>query len=476
LSGEISAGAYLVLSPSLDAFELENIVKTNFKSLNNKEGLLLLSKGSNLISGLTYTSDWHRLSTASSGGIALESIDPHKFCDKELNWSSSMDLSGGTPGRQNTIFESRTDEKPPALVSVRATATDSIFISFNETIIDPAQVQVNLIPEKKMDTFIYDLHRPSELTLILSDTLFINESMSIQLFGVSDCYQNRADLTTQFVLPQPVSKGLVINEILYDPVPGGVDFLELYNHTDGDMSLNGLSIGNGDEEAMLPIGTTMKPFAYLLLTPDTLKHLLEFPNTPLNTLLEFDLPTMPTEGGMLFLRRDTSIDVMNYEDELHSSLLASTEGVSLERLSPEMSGNILGNWYSAASTSNFATPGYQNSQFRSSSMGSTLLRVAPKVFIPGSRTTAYDSFGSIFYQMDLSGTYGNLMIYDHRGRLIKQLLQNSLLDYTGVVIWDGTDTAGRPAQVGSYLIVLETYGPKQSLQTHYQTIIVGFHP
>ena len=108
----------------------------------------------------------------------------------------------------------------------------------------------------------------------------------------------------------------------------------------------------------------MEPFAYLLLTPDTLKHLLEFPNTPLNTLLEFDLPAMPNEGGMLFLRRDTSIDVMNYEDELHSSLLASTEGVSLERLSPEMSGSILGNWYSAASTSDFATPGYQNSQFR----------------------------------------------------------------------------------------------------------------
>ena len=124
--------------------------------------------------------------------------------------------------------------------------------------------------------------------------------MFIQLFGVSDCYQNRADLTTQFLLPQPVSKGLVINEILYDPVPGGVDFLELYNHTDGHMSLNGLSIGNGDEEAMLPIGTTMGPFAYLLLTADTLKHLLEFPNTPLNTLLEFDLPAMPNEGGMLF--------------------------------------------------------------------------------------------------------------------------------------------------------------------------------
>ncbi len=167
---------------------------------------------------------------------------------------------------------------------------------------------------------------------------------------------------------------------------------------------------------------------------------------------------------------------MNYEDELHSSLLASPEGVLLERLSPEMSGSILGNWYSAASTSDFATPGYQNSQFRGSSMGSTSIWVAPKVFVPGSRTTAYASFGSIFYQMDLSGTYGNLMIYDHRGRLIRQLLKNSLLDYAGVVIWDGTDASGRPAQVGSYLIVLETYGPKQSLQMYYQTIVEGFHP
>ena len=62
--------------------------------------------------------------------------------------------------------------------------------------------------------------------------------------------------------------------------------------------------------------------------------------------------------------------------------------------------------------------------------------------------------------MNFAGTYGNLMIYDHRGRLIEQLLQNSLLDYAGVVIWDGTDAAGRPVQVKIYLIVLENYGPK----------------
>lgn len=134
--------------------------------------------------------------TASSGGLALESIDPHKFCDGGFNWSSSKDVSGGTPGRPNTIFGSRTDDQPPALVSVRATAIDSVFISFDETIMDPFQVQVQLIPDKKRDTLIYDVHRPAELILILSDTLFINESMSIQLFGVSDCYQNKDDLTS----------------------------------------------------------------------------------------------------------------------------------------------------------------------------------------------------------------------------------------------------------------------------------------
>ena len=78
--------------------------------------------------------------------------------------------------------------------------------------------------------------------------------------------------------------------------------------------------------------------------------------------------------------------------------------------------------------------------------------------------------------MNFAGTYGNLVIYDHRGRLIEHLLQNSLLDYAGVVIWDGTDAAGRPVQVWSYLIVLETHGLKQYFQTHYQTIVVGFHP
>lgn len=46
----------------------------------------------------------YRSSWGGGNGIALEKINPHFASNDSLNWSSSVVLEGGTPGKRNSIF------------------------------------------------------------------------------------------------------------------------------------------------------------------------------------------------------------------------------------------------------------------------------------------------------------------------------------------------------------------------------------
>src|SRR5690606_19823990 len=76
------------------------------------------------------------------------------------------------------------------------------------------------------------------------------------------------------------------------------------------------------------------------------------------------LPSYPNAAGGVVLRdaEERIFDRFDYQDNFHAALLTNTEGVSLERLDPAAPGNDRANWYSAASTVGYATPGYANSQ------------------------------------------------------------------------------------------------------------------
>jgi hypothetical protein len=45
---------------------------------------------------------WHRIELEDATGVALERRDPAGGSNSPLTWSSSLDPSGGTPGRANT--------------------------------------------------------------------------------------------------------------------------------------------------------------------------------------------------------------------------------------------------------------------------------------------------------------------------------------------------------------------------------------
>ena len=61
------------------------------------------------------------------------------------------------------------------------------------------------------------------------------------------------------------------------------------------------------------------------------------------------------------------------------------------------------------------------------------------------------------YKLDQIGMVGNAFVYDNRGRLIKSILTNELLNSEGKFTWDGINQYGQKAAIGIYLIYFECF-------------------
>ena len=77
------------------------------------------------------------------------------------------------------------------------------------------------------------------------------------------------------------------------------------------------------------------------------------------------LPSMPDDRGHLVLlnRELNLIDEVSYNEEMHFPLLADKEGISLEKVRPEISSTEKSSWHSASESSGWGTPGAENSVF-----------------------------------------------------------------------------------------------------------------
>lgn len=112
----IAAGARLIIcsvSDTISFGEYGTVVGLKqFPSLNDTRMTLSLSDSSgSLIHGIEYSSDWYRDELKSSGGWAIEIIDPGFPFYTEGNWSASKARKGGTPGKENSVTKINQDDR-----------------------------------------------------------------------------------------------------------------------------------------------------------------------------------------------------------------------------------------------------------------------------------------------------------------------------------------------------------------------------
>lgn len=458
------------------------IALTSFPSLNNSSDSIVLKNSTNIvIDSVAYSSLWYRHSDKEDGGWSLELIDPQNTCGEENNWTVSEDEKGGTPGKQNSVLANKPDLIGPKLISIVIPQPNQLLLRFDEkleTNISPASFSIR--PTTPISSAIFSSKALREIKLQLSQELLGRQLYSIAINDLRDCSGNNIQEEfnrLQFALPEEAdSLDVLLNEILFNPRPNGVDFVEIYNNSPKYINLKNWKLANiengilKNEKPITSENFMLSPFMYLALTenPELIKN--DYPNKSEDSFLKCALPSFPDDEGSVVLTDSAGkiIDQFLYIKIFHSPLIKDEEGVSLERISVQEPTQEPNNWKSATSFSGFATPGYVNSNARpEAAIDESSVIVDPEVFSPES------TFAKINFRFDQSSFSANVKIFDQQGRLIKTIANNETINQEGFFRWDGDREDGTKARLGYYLVWFEVFDPNGTLKTFRKRVVVA---
>ncbi len=483
----IQPGDYRIITAASQAAQFTPFGKVlavpNFPSLNNAgESLRLKDALGNTIDSIYFNLSWYRSEEKKEGGWSLELIDPNNPCGEEDNWTASESERGGTPGVVNSVLANKPDLTGPRLLQARPASETEVLVTFSEKLdraIAPGSFVLQPAVEITEAVFIDSSLRT--VRLLTATPLAIRTQYQLTLQAIYDCNGNEISEESSkavFALPEPIEPGdVLISEILFNPLPGGVDFVELYNASPKYFQLNQLKLANWQNEAPANIRTLDQqtlwaPAQWQVFTPDRALLQQLFPSMPLESVIETPLPTLPDEEGTLAIlnEQDQLIDLLQYSDSYHSPLIKDKEGVSLERIAYSQPTQDPANWTSASATANFATPGQMNSAARPEMVAASgEIVVNPEIIAP---LTA-QGFAQIQFRFEQSGYVANVKIIDQQGRAVKEVAHNQPVGYEGFFRWEGDLDDGTRARSGYYLVWFEVFDAEGNLRTYRKRVVVA---
>lgn len=488
-SFEMLPDSYLIIAKGITS-ELQDFGNylgfSNFPTLSSNESLVLKNEFGDIIDIVNYNQDWYRNTSRANGGYSLERINPTQPCEGASNWTASTALTGGTPGKENTVLNLQQSAIPLNLLTAYPIAVDEVRLTFNKAIggnfmeVENYQVLDNNVVQVNRDG-----DNPNQILLQLASPLGINQVTSIEVnTTLTDCIGNPAseNQTVTVGLPVPSnSTDLLINEILFNPETGGVDFVELFNKSNNIIDVKTIVFANQSlsNAASKPveIERLIFPEEYMVFTPSPADILNRYQVTAPNQLIRQSLPNFPDRAGNVtlftnILNEIIIIDEFDYSEDFHTPLINDKNGISLERISPNLSTQSAANWHSAAAAIGYASPTAPNSQLLLTvDDGNTVFDIPNKRISPDG--DGFEDILLINYKTEEEGFLATLHLFDLSGNLIKKLAQNELLATQGAFKWDGTTASGQKAVIGIYILWIECINSEGKVNRRKEAIVVA---
>ncbi len=478
-------GQYVILCDDSFAAAFEPFGTTlfigSFPQLTNGSGQLqMLGADNEVLFEVNYSDTWYGDAEKANGGWSLEMIDFENIYDCGGNWSASDNPDGGTPGTENSVLGLPLETTGPILRSAYPESSFEVLVTFDKAV-DPTTVSPGTFSiSEGITIFNATVQDPETNTVLLTLSIPLSTGIVYSLGALStvaDCLGNTLESSdvVYFGLPEAMEPDdIVINEILFNPETFGTDFLEVYNKSAKIFDLDDITLINFlKEDTSFVRRHLLFPGEYAVITevPQDIKdrYFVEFPDR----IFYSDLPSFDDKAGNVTIKyNDITIDSFDYNEDMHFGLLSDKNGISLERLSPDIPTQSFGNWHSAAASAGYATPTYKNSQFSVPvEAGSSILSIANTTFSPDN--DGYEDILLIDYVTDTPGFFINLYVYDALGRPVKQLAANELLASEGVFKWDGTNADGQKSRLGIYVIWAELFTTEGTVEQFKETCVLA---
>ena len=440
---------------------------------NSGQFIALLSPAGDIVHWMTYHPAQYDDALKREGGWSLELADFWNPCHVGA-WHPSLDKSGGTPGRKNSI--SYETEIPLAPRPVRAGILDrnNLYIVLSRPVLpihSSRWFNFNIEPASlSVESWNYLNDRPWLLKIILDDSIPRHKRFSIEVGGEASDYSGSRLIQSSlsFGVPEdPDSGDIVISEIMYDPLDEYPEFICVHNSSGKVLDLSSLYVAQCDEEGIVSRFSKPGDQTFLIfpgeeyvLTGD--EYLLESmdPRIPAGRICEsLDLPSLPNHGSIICLMNANQLllDKVRYEPGWHDPHIGETKGISLERIRLDISGCISSNWHSASSLCGGSTPGMENSQAAPGYEDANIFSLENRAFYPDG-----DGLGDyllIRISAPENGWFGHAGIWDLSGHCVRELSEPGFLPTNGVIKWDGNDDFGNRVPPGYYIILINYFRP-----------------
>lgn len=444
-----------------------------------------------VVTALHYRREMGQEGFKRDGGWSLEVVDPHHLSGHPDNWDYCTDLSGGTPGQDNSLLSSFADVVAPRIESVYLKSDSFLALRFTEP------MDAGFLAELDRHWFLPEglaiqscrLTEPFRSGLEVCFTDKIPENLGFEMiFGnlPEDLAGNPLMMRSAVRFARPVaaySNEVVINELLFDPPEGGSDFVELYNRSDKHIDLSGLYLSRsnaaGIPETLVQLSPEKRalfPGDYLVLTSDKdwLTKTYDVPDERMVLGLA-GAPNYVLAGGTVVLSdsRAKEIDAFTYSEAMHYQLLTTTKGVSLERIDVDAGTQQVFNWHSASADEGYATPGRKNSQALSPSvvLPDDFIFLDPGVFSPNQ--DGVDDLLRIHYAFEKPGYSCSVTIYNRAGQPVRYLVNNELAGTSGFYAWDGLNEQNARCTTGIYVVLVRCFHPSGAVKEVKKVAVLG---
>ena len=409
-------------------------------SNSTPERIVLVSSSGDTVGVMVYT-------TGNKPGFSEEKVDPDGG-DEPENWMDSR-WEGGTPGRVNSVSPKDYDlalervSASPFPVPAGA-ARDFVLQVVNRGRRAASAFSLSV---RGIDSWHRDFAglEPAGLLRVETPVGTVPPGRHEYVAGVvfdadEDSSNNQVAWT---VLGGVGPRAVIVNEVMYAPLEGDPEWVELHNRSGQALDVTAWRI----EDAKSPGDPfesghfQMQPDAYLVVAEDEDRFYSRFPDRTVQVVAPGRWARLNDSGDAVVVRDATGavVDSMVYDP-------AASTGRSLERISGSGPSVDLLNWL-ASTHEEGATPGRENSVVLQRGIDTVSLLAEPNPF--------YDRV-EIRYLLPTPRADVNLWVYDRSGHQVKTLLSAASGGSRRRVTWDGSGENGMQLKPGIYILFLET--------------------
>lgn len=369
----LSPDEYLIIAKDTSIFNyypiISKIIIKSFPSLNNTDDkIILLDSLNRVIDSLHYFSRW-----GGTNGKSLERVSSELSSIDSLNWKTSTNKLKATPGLINSVTKKNFDISvsdiqftPKFPIAGDNVSISAVIKNIGKNL---ATFSIQLYEDADLDSIPdFLLETINQISVIANDSTvqaFAYQIQNIQNergFWVKAVYSSDQDTSNNYfykkIQPGFNSNSIVINEIMFAPIGGEPEWIELYNTTDYQINLKGWKIS---DIITTPLSTEIKsnfiiqPKSYAVISKDT--SIINYHRIIPAPILRLNFASLNNDIDGVVLRDNRGLTI---DSVFYSNQWGGTNGFSLERISTASPSNISANWGSSLDTEQ-STPGRINS-------------------------------------------------------------------------------------------------------------------